>query len=263
MKSREERKYFDKEWKTMKAALTAFIENGEQENLHRFRVQVKKLRAFLILLDSLGVDIPLLKHFKPVRLVFKQAGEIRNAYINVKIGKDHQFNTGSFVAEQQLLMKNGTETFKSNGDKNLKAIKFAHKAIKGKIKPVSNLHINLFYQAQLKQIAASLAPLQFDESLHNARKRIKILIYNYKLVYKGLEAGFNEPYLDGVQKSIGDWHDTVLAIDLFSLYEVHNQTAFANLKNQLEKIKSNIIASTVDFYNQATTTVELAVEQLS
>jgi CHAD domain-containing protein len=52
MKKREERKYFDKEWKGMRDSLKAFLKEECQEDLHRFRVQIKKLRAFLILADS-------------------------------------------------------------------------------------------------------------------------------------------------------------------------------------------------------------------
>ena len=54
MKVKEEVKYFGKEWADMRLALKSFLKTGEQDDLHTFRVQVKKLSGFLILMDSSG-----------------------------------------------------------------------------------------------------------------------------------------------------------------------------------------------------------------
>jgi CHAD domain-containing protein len=263
MKGREERKYFDKEWMEMKASLKSFLKTMQQEDLHRFRIQVKKIRALLILLESAAHKPKLTKYFIPVRKVFKQAGEIRSAYINLKISKAHQFNSELFVTGQYGLMEKAIIDFIDSSDKNLKEIENSHKALKGRIQPVSNLHISLFYNDQLKKIADAFSQLQFDEGLHELRKRIKNLVYNHKLVHMALNTEFNKNYLDGIQTAIGDWHDNVLAIELFSLSETENETALNKLKKQHAKLEDNISAITNDFYNQATTTVEVPVEQLS
>ena len=47
MKKKEEAKYLDNEWKEMYTHLKAFLETGDQEELHQFRVQIKKLNALL------------------------------------------------------------------------------------------------------------------------------------------------------------------------------------------------------------------------
>jgi len=47
MKRKKEKIYFNDQWKGMTDHLKKFIESGEQEELHLFRVQVKKLRAML------------------------------------------------------------------------------------------------------------------------------------------------------------------------------------------------------------------------
>ena len=263
MKKKEEEKYFDKQWQAMTDSLTAYLENNAPEDLHRFRVQVKKLRAFVILADSVEGAPLLAPLFKPVKNVFKKAGEIRNAYMNQQLGKAHHSGNNLLMESQQLLEINTGRDFKLAGARYLDKIKQAQQLLGQKIQPISNLHINLFYQKLLQQIAAAVKNIKFDEDLHDCRKRIKVLIYNLKLVHPKLTIGFNEDYMEQVQTAIGDWHDNVLAIALFTGSKADDTTIVAGLKKQQTALKRNITALTKDFYNQATTVVELPITQLS
>jgi CHAD domain-containing protein len=259
MKKREEKKYFDKEWKAMKSSLNAFFNKEEQEDLHHFRVQVKKLRAFIILSDSTGHQPNLTLYFKPVKKIFKEAGEIRNAYMNQQLAKAHQPASNDFMSSQHQLQTDATTRFKSMKVKHLEKIKDVHAIIKGKIRSISNVRTSLFYQNLLQQISGTLTNLKFNEALHDCRKQVKILIYNHKLVHTVLAIGFNEDYLHQVQTAIGDWHDNVLAIELYS----GDKAMVTNLKKQGTKLKRDITALAKDFFDQATTVVELPVEQIS
>ena len=49
MKRKEEQKYVDKHWAALKRGLKDYLQTGDQEALHEFRVEVKKIRAFLVL----------------------------------------------------------------------------------------------------------------------------------------------------------------------------------------------------------------------
>jgi CHAD domain-containing protein len=263
MTKKEEIKYFEKEWKEMKASLKAFLQNEQQSDLHHFRVQVKKISAFLILSESTDRHPVLIKHFKPVKRIFKQAGNIRNAHINLELGKTYKIDNESYINQQQDLQSQTHAQFKANGHKNLKKIDSVYKVLKEKIKAINDVHISLFYQNQLQQIANSLATVQFNEALHTNRKQLKILIYNYKLTHPAVAIGFNEHYLDQVQTAIGHWHDHVQAIDLFSGNKVNDKTAANALKKQNTKYRTRITHLTKDLYNQATTTVDLPVQQVS
>jgi CHAD domain-containing protein len=259
MKKREEKKYFDKEWAQMKSSLLAFFKKEDQEDLHRFRVQVKKLRAFLILSDSTGHQPNLALYFKPVKKIFKEAGEIRNAFINQELAKEHQTGNTAFISSQHQLQADATAKFKSMKVKHLKKIKDTHGTIKGEIRSISDVHIGLFYQNVLQQISGTLTNLKFNEELHDCRKQVKNLVYNHKLVHSALAIGFNTDYMHQVQTVIGYWHDNALAIEFYS----GDKAIVAGLKKQGAKLKRNIITLTKDFFNQATTVVDLPVEQLS
>jgi CHAD domain-containing protein len=263
MNKKQERDYFDKEWNDMKTSLKSYLKKEQQEDLHRFRVQVKKLRAFIILADSADPHPKLAGHFKPVRKIFKEAGEIRNAYMNQKLGESHHINNEEFMISQYQLQVTASGKFKLKKVRFLKRLKDVHHELKRKIQPTSNLHVNLFYQTQLEQIANFLKKIEFNNQLHDCRKQVKILLYNYKLTQPVLDTKLNEEYLKEIQTEIGDWHDHILAIELFSSDEVKDNAVVINLKKQDDKLKSDIAASTKDFYNKATTVVDLPVEQVS
>lgn len=247
----------------MKTHLKSFLKDEQQEDLHRFRVQVKKIRAFLILADSAKKHPEFSKLFNPVRVVFKQAGEIRNAYLNLELGKAHQKGMDEFLIAQHQSLDKAIEAFKLDKDKHLEKIKKTYKKLIEKIAPVDDIHISLFYINHLEQIAGWLAELKFDDRLHVCRRLIKILIYNHKLVHAHLHISFSEGYLEGVQTAIGDWHDNVVAMELYSGDEVKDKRAIASLKKQDTKHKNNIKLLVKDFYERATTAVETPVEQIS
>jgi CHAD domain-containing protein len=263
MKKKEELKYIDKEWKDMKASLEQYLINERPEDLHHFRVQVKKIRAFVILSDSAKHHPQLAKHFLAVRKIFKQAGEIRNAYINLELGKAYQINNEDFLNSQQMLFEEANKKFKLKGDKYLKQLKESHQRLNRKIRSISDWHINQYYLHQLHTIAGSLIIPEFDDQLHESRKQIKILVHNHKIVHTALHTGINGDYLNEVQTAIGDWHDSVLAAELLSSDEEKGNITVNKLKKQLVKLKNKVTDIINDFYNRATTVVDLPVEQLS
>lgn len=247
----------------MKSALRSYLEGGEQDHLHKFRVQVKKLRAMLILADSAGNKSQLQKDFKPVRQVFKKAGDIRNAYINLKLAAEYKVEDDAFVIDQSRQMEDAANAFKLKGEKYLEKLKETYKAVEGGIKPISDAYIARFYSEHLHHIGDSLANLRFDDSLHECRSWIKILLYNYKLVAPSLQLKINEDYLHDVQAAIGDWHDNVLAKELFKANELKDPALLARINRKHTRLENNIKKLVPDFYSFATTTVEQMVEQLS
>ncbi|MET3114783.1 CHAD domain-containing protein [Pedobacter sp. CG_S7] len=263
MKKTAERKYFDKEWSGMRASMKSFLKEGQQEDLHQFRLQIKKLRAFLILSDSEAHNPKLIKHFKLVKRIFNEAGVIRDAYINLELGKAYQIKTPGFEKNQQQQLATAIKRFNLRYDKHVAKIKYTYKKLKREIKPISEEPINLFYQNQLQQISTILGEQKFNKQLHDCRKQLKILIFNHKLFQPELHIGFNKDYLGQVQTAIGDWHDIVLAKALFSSKTEKDKEVIVNLKKQDLKNKKYITDLTKDFYRQATTVEEVLTVELS
>jgi CHAD domain-containing protein len=263
MKKKDEKKYMEQEWRSMTHHLKAFIKTGDQESLHHFRTGVKKLRAFFTLTESVKNDHNPIKLFKPVREIFKQAGEIRNTYINIQLAKGQQAIQLDFIQTQEQLMDTLAGQFKAQGSQYLAALRKARRKVKKRIPKLKNLHIGLYYQLQLESITAGLQTHRFAEDLHTSRKQIKILIYNYRLVKGHLDMPFNEDYLEQVQNAVGNWHDNSVTIDLFAAEATQGETAVALLKKQAVQLKRQVTKLLKGFYDRATTVTELPLEQVS
>ncbi|WP_069660468.1 CHAD domain-containing protein [Arcticibacter eurypsychrophilus] len=261
MKKKVEWHYLKHEWTKLKAHLKSFDHEGKQDSLHQFRIQVKKVRAFLIMVDREKKTAKLEKQLKPVRQIFKAAGEIRNAYINLEMIKDHQLGSSPFVRIQRHLMKTSAAKLRSATNKHIHDLRKTRRSLKKKLPHLSNQHVTMYYQQQLEQIALNLKPPHSDETLHACRKQLKILIYNYALVKPVLNLDLNEDYLEQVQITIGDWHDKQIAIDLFCGEEVGDADIAVLLKKERIKLKRKITLLVKNFYMRATTVEELSLEK--
>ncbi|HTE00179.1 MAG TPA: CHAD domain-containing protein [Mucilaginibacter sp.] len=253
MKKKTEKAYFDEQWEGMTTHLKAFIRKGDQVELHQFRVQVKKLRAMLTLLDAASPKQRLLKDFKPVREIFKHCGNIRNAYINLQLSVRYHITNEDFLMGQLSKIENETTKFKNKGRKYLKAIKATHKVIRDDLRAINNTWINEFYKTRLGQISDAFGHLQFNEELHNCRKQIKTLAYNRKIAQPALDGKLqlNDDYLDKLQDSIGNWHDNNLAIELLSTTGVTEKPVITRIKRQNTRLKRSITNLSRDFRKKA------------
>jgi len=238
----------------MNARLKAFLETGDQEHLHKFRVQIKKLRAMLALFGTTSNDPGLLKTFKPVKRIFRRAGNIREAHINLELSERYHLKNERFENSQQQIIEEGTTEFRVKGDEFFKDIKDAHKKVKKQLQKVSDAQIAEYYKNQLETISAGLAATGFNEDLHTTRKLIKILVYNHKLAGEALEGKitFNLDYLDELQEAIGKWHDNLVAEELFSLPELNDKPIVNKIKRVNSGVKRNINKLAKDFLNKAT-----------
>ncbi len=242
MKKKEEIAVLNTLWKKMKVSIKAFLQLENQEELHQFRVQVKKLKAILTLYAREKENKNLLKDFKPVKEVFTKAGDIRNAHIHLELGQKHQLEEG-FHQHQQKLLENNLADFNKKGNKYLKAIKKAKMKLQNDTHKLDNKTIRKFYHEKMVEIEAFFANPTFDEDLHTARKNIKLLIYNQKIAASALKnkLQINLKYLDELQNSIGEWHDHNLTIDLLASTGNAEDAAVINLKKMNEGAEKAIV----------------------
>jgi CHAD domain-containing protein len=237
----------------MVAHLDSFLKTGDQEKLHQFRLQVKKLRALLELFDAASPKSKLSKDFKPVKSIFKHCGVIREAYINLQLSANYGLKNEEFILEQVNAMERGIKEFGESSRKYLKIIKVVHKKLEENLGAIDDDSINEFYKTQLEQIAQLLETAHFDDRLHDCRKKVKILLYNRKVAANALEGTLNvdNGYLDKLQGRIGDWHDNTLAMELFSALESIDKAIIVRIKKEDTRLKKSINTLAHDFWKKA------------
>ncbi len=264
MKKKEGIKQPDKLWKAMKTQLKTFLKTDDQDDLHQFRIYVKKLKAMLTLYSFKPENKGLLKHFKPVKRVFGKAGNVRNAYVNLKLGEKHRLNDEHFNHHQQKTLDKELEEFKNKGSKYLKQLKKTHTALQNNLQRMHNKTIRNFYQDKLAQAGVFFTAPNFGEEMHTARKNIKLLVYNQALAAKALKnkQQINLNYLDELQNAIGQWHDHNLALETLSKTNAAGEEAVINIKNSNAYLEQEILELAENFKERVGTVEDAAVKVL-
>lgn len=253
MKKKEEQKQIEKHYQDLKGHIKGFLKSASQEDLHQFRVEFKKLRALLTLLQSGDKHPKLLKQAQPIKKIFKKAGIIRGAYVNLQLSHQYGFRKPDFEDKQQQIIMSGANRLYCKGAKQLKELKRTHKKLVGNLHQLSAKNIQTFYQDLLNQAAEFMQAPVFDERLHDCRKKIKLLMYNQKIAGSALTDNqqLNKDYLDKLQDTIGQWHDTVLALELFNCDELKDEPVPRKLKIQRDELEKNILSLAEDFKHKA------------
>ncbi|MDO3643653.1 CHAD domain-containing protein [Mucilaginibacter sp. L3T2-6] len=198
MKGKEIREYLKKEWSLMRSHLDGFLNTRDQEELHKFRVEIKKIKALLTLSENVS-RTSFTNAFKPINALFKKAGKVRSDYIKNTLTKKDQHDDKEIRSFCRLSVKRE------------KHIRCAYRELHSNIRRFSNKKIRRFYKEEMLSVAKKLADRPSAEQLHECRKRIKVLLYNYALIHNALLFNLNTAYIDSLQEAIGTWHDQYLA----------------------------------------------------
>jgi CHAD domain-containing protein len=232
----------------------SYLKTENPDQLHQFRVQVKKIKSLLILYTINKKNKNLLKIFRPVKTIFHHAGAIRDSYIHLQLAEQFQVKEPEFHQEQTDLMFQEMTGFKKKSRKYALKLNKTLEKIKDELRGISNKDIADFYASELNSVVLALAKREFNDDMHDCRKRLKNLLYNQKLANKSMKGKLklNLPYLDQVQDLLGEWHDGILARDLFSLQMNEEQQSIDKLNLQIGTLEDGVVAISTDFWQKAT-----------
>ncbi|MEJ5964140.1 CHAD domain-containing protein [Pedobacter immunditicola] len=253
MKAGAEIRLLEKNWKQLKPALKSYLKTENPEQLHQFRVQVKKIKSLLVLYTINKKNKKLLKLFGPVKKIFRHAGIIRDSYIHLQLADQFQVKEPAFHKAQTDLMFKEMGRFKKNGKKYEMILEKTLLKIKGELSSIGNSEIADFYEAELDRVVLAFAKREFNDHMHDCRKRLKNLLYNQKIADKSMKGKLklNLPYLDQVQDQLGQWHDSMLARDLFKDQMKEERQAVDKLNLQLKNLEEGLVSISADFWQKA------------
>ena len=218
MKKKKELKYLNKLGAKIEHDFKSFAQTQNPEALHDFRVQVKKLRSFLTLLESGHKNDKLLKTFKPVKKIFRSTGVIRDAQVHQKQAEENNIGTPGLYQQQDNIKNEETVKLLQHKRRHIRSLKKVQYELQHRVQPVTQMEIEQFFIIQVQNTEALLSNHNFSEQLHSGRKMLKHLLYNRNLippvVAKNMNISFDD--IDKMQQAIGDWHDNKLALDFFN-----------------------------------------------
>lgn len=256
MKSGKIINVFDKRFKKVKKHYNKLLEDFEIEEMHGFRLEMKKLRAFIRLINT---NIPEEKKIKiggKIKSFYNTAGNIRNLQL-------HQQRV-SHICDEMLLEKPVLYLQLLHNEENKqkkKAGRIADKISYNKFRKkiidlVPDKLKAISVQAFVIQKQHTLLELLFlrdysDEALHEIRKVLKDLLYDWKYISSYLPATLpayfiNKKNIEVFADKLGKFHDLCIARYFFKPFYIdkiadeEENKILLSVKQKLEEIKGEM-----------------------
>ncbi len=214
-------KYYANHKKIIDEKLPGILVSHDEEDIHKLRVSIKRIKALFIMLSALTQkEFNAKKHYKTYRIIFSPTGQIRDIQLHRKHLKIHEAKTGlSFTRYKDYLDKKELEAKKLLGsevvgftEKNFKKIetdikkslqKFTHDDLKESA--MEYIHASVKKLSQMRHESIN------SEKWHDIRKISKNILYVLELIRlffiqsKTLVKLMGD--LKGLTDEIGEWHD--------------------------------------------------------
>lgn len=191
--------------------LSKYKKNGVSEDLHQFRVEIKKLRA----LFSFSKKVYGITHSSAkLKPVFKHAGSLREAGIKIEMAKEHKSFPALTLKKLILKDKACKEEFRKHIPaylKELNRVEIRSKSSKNINETKGVVH---FFTKERRKAKEELKSKK-REDMHEFRKRIKRLMYVFDVLPKKERKylKFNKEKFDKIQHKVGEWHDTTIFLN--------------------------------------------------
>ena len=249
-------KAITKYFKKRKTAIIFLLEKPKQEytpeTYHQLRVEIKKLDAFMHLIKFCAKDFMRKKSFKLFTVIFRQAGKMREIYIEQAMLKNY-FTNNVLKAYSVKLKKSQVTALEKYI--SLVSIKYITK-LKKNFREMTSFLKNInkkrgegYIEKQKKDIEKLLSPINVKPSqLHTLRKKLKKLIYIRKIL--SYEKPVDPiPQKDNLPELLGKWHDCQIVIRHLKK-TIDAEVIDSRAAKQLQKTKTKIMSDKLELFNK-------------
>ncbi len=202
------KKYVKTHIDRLERRLDEFVRFEETEKLHQVRVEIKKIKAFLLVAGRSIKGFNAHREFIPFREIFRQAGAIREPEVNAALATHYGIEPGqhlnTFSETHKEIFLLDAPVFIHRLRKNRNKLTKLAKGISKKdcIKVMKDLD---------RLVRISLSPVVVQARLHKTRKTIKNILY-LDQVSKALSTE-QKNFLNTVEVLIGELHDKQNLLD--------------------------------------------------
>jgi len=212
------------------------------KDFHSIRVDIKKIHALFELVEKSDPSFHQKKNFAPFKLVFEQAGQIRDKEVIQTILHEQPYNASIEKFEFDLfhqINKEKKQFFKLIKSSLLKNISHHRSKVSDFINHIHHKAATKYVKKKTNALHDVLIEDHVDPSnLHEIRKQIKDVYYIRKMIEpKNNQASRT----DQLQELLGQWHDgRVLLQELDKYLESSHLTAkdqkpYESLKKRIRK----------------------------
>lgn len=236
-----------------------FCSTHDGEALHLLRVEVKKLRAALVLLQQCTHNTH--HHSKGIKELYKAAGAIRTAQVNLKVLEDLGQENQAFAAGQQRIIDEGSLAFCLDAPRYQKTLHKLQDEWEKDTVDIKPQKVRSLFAERIRKLSLFFSAANLDTvALHNTRKETKELMYMYALLPPALAASLplNKDYLDRLQHSLGTWHDNTVTLSLLQGFSHTDPVVLEKLQQADGVLLQEIKNLTAGFDQNVRTAAETA-----
>jgi CHAD domain-containing protein len=199
-----------KQFKKLIDDLESYHHLQDPEVLHQIRVEIKKIKTLLNLINYCVKKFKGHQHFIPFRTIFRRAGEIRQPLVFYKLLLMYQIEgvRDAQVPKSKKLDKLSI-AFKKDVPLFIESVKRKRKELSKFILQVKKIDSNKYLKKRKRELERFLFPTLNKPALHKARKVCKEIVYLQGLNKKPVDSFYSD-----VEKRIGQWHDKQLLLPI-------------------------------------------------
>jgi CHAD domain-containing protein len=203
--------YAKKRFKNLKQDLKSYGHLQDTEALHRIRVEIKKIKVLINLINFSVKKFKGHQHFVPLRTIFRKAGEIRQPEVLYKLLLLYQIeNVSDAQIPKSKVMDRLSAAFQKNTSTYIETVNEQEKKIEKQYSKVSKVEA-VNYLKKRKREVEHLFYHHFNKNeLHKARKICKEIIYLH-WIDRSKEP---DSFYTEVEDRIGQWHDKQMLLPI-------------------------------------------------
>ncbi|MDR3681979.1 MAG: CHAD domain-containing protein [Flavipsychrobacter sp.] len=269
MQSAKIHKLLEKDVQKVAKAASCVAPNFKADDIHAFRVGIKKLRAFIYFINSVKGQ-PQLKLTKKIHRLYNIAGTLRDAHLKYETLTERELILPQYYANLSVVvLRNKAEWQKLYSKQIMK--KLLEQMTDNLFVQLTPTDLANFYAQQVKRIKKINNDVPDDEHVHKMRKLIKHMVYITALAKKKWE-GAEEviacvPYgqLIDISNLVGNFNDgSILLYELssFSSMGMQQQEAIA-MARYVDEARARHKALRKDLLRQIGEFVDVVEERLA
>lgn len=228
--------------------LVYFMASAEQEELHRMRVETKKIKAMAKLSEDCSGSAKLKKGLHFLNGIYQVTGIIRESFLNIELSK-RILVPEKFIREQKNIQEIQLKKLREMIPFFLLALEKNEKKLQGKIPALEEKCLRAVFERSVSEIDVAMNSGVNEELLHENRKKIKFLLYNYRIMPQRFrnELILDTKYLEQMQDKIGSWHDTVIYIQLLQQFPGDHTSLITDEIVKARELANSIYEEASDF----------------
>lgn len=227
----------------LKSLLEVAAISDDLENFHQIRLEIKKVKAVLGLMEFADARFDAHITYLPLRAIFRTAGEIRDP---VEFGRLLALN--GVDAQQVKAVTTSSRRAMRRFRRNLPTFRLSVTGLEKAIEATSRAPGTRLVQAYLgsleDSVRANLFPHMKRAELHRSRKLIKQIICLAPLSTRRRNP--LPPFYSDTEEAIGRWHDTQIVIGFLKSQQQPDLELLAKLgkaaRRDLRKIRKEVSA---------------------